>query len=273
MPCEDTLFDPTLPADTLERIRAKEPIASRDFVIMFTARTGSSWLTDVCEATRFLSKPDECFNPTFMPKMTHILGARNMREYVEMLRRRRNTKGLCGFEVTYGQLRATFESEDDFWQYFSGAQYFWLMRRDIVAQAISLAKMVTTGISHSVHTDSATVAETDRHFPYDAEMIGHWLRHILDDEQSTASFFHRFGIRPTAFSYEGMMARGAAETTNFLAAELGLSDRALPDLQSRHQRIATATNRDYADRFRRDAVEFLREVEAERAPWLALCRF
>lgn len=270
---DETLFDPNLSADTLEKRRAAEPLARRDFAIIFSARTGSSWLTDVCEATRFLSRPDECFNPAFMPEMTRVLGARKMEEYVEVLRRRRNTGGLFGFEATPGQLCAVFGNLDAFWQHFSGAHYFWLMRRDIVAQAISLAKMVTTGVGHSVGADSAALAAQDSRFPYDASLIRQWLNHILDDERRAEAFFRRYDVTPTAFSYEGMMARGAVEMANFIAADLGLADRAGPEVTSRHERLATATSRDYAERFRRDAARFLRGVEAERAAWLATCRF
>jgi LPS sulfotransferase NodH len=269
----DKLFDPSQAPETLERIRASEPEARQDFVILFTARSGSSWLTEVCENTGFLSRPDECFNPEFMPEMTQVLGARNMDEYVEVLRRRRNTKGLFGCEATYGQICAVFDNADRFLQYFHNAHYFWLLRRDIVAQAISLAKMVTTGLGHSIQADVATIDRQDRLFSYDSRLIWRWLNHILAEERGTAALLQRFGLTPTAFSYEGMMARGAEAMANFLAVELGLPERAKPGLQSRHAPFATALNRDYAARFRREEVQGLQAVEAERATWLASCRF
>src|SRR5579871_4778068 len=43
--------------------------ADRYYIIFFTPRSGSSWLTSVLSATRHLGYPEEYINPEFLPNI------------------------------------------------------------------------------------------------------------------------------------------------------------------------------------------------------------
>ena len=80
------LFDPEACDSALyQRKLAKRPAARTRFVMHFTPRSGSSWLTDLAEQTGRLGKPGECFNPNFLPRMAARLDAANMDEFVEVM--------------------------------------------------------------------------------------------------------------------------------------------------------------------------------------------
>ncbi|WJS85375.1 Stf0 family sulfotransferase [Paracoccus sp. TOH] len=265
------MFDQNLPPNQLEAERRVRPRAGRSYVIFFTPRSGSSWLTDICERSGRLSRPDECFNPQFMPRMTRALGARNMPEYVELLQRRRNTHGVYGCQITYHQLQAVFADEAAFLAHFPQAPVFWLIRKDIVAQAVSLAKMVATSVSHSALNSNDEITASDRSFDYDPAAIRHWLDHILMAERQTEAMLARHGIAPLRISYEGMTAMGEAGAVARIAQGIGVAPPGDASTGSAHRKIATAKNQDFAQRFHDDAAAYLAEIDDERAPWLTLC--
>lgn len=267
----DKNFDREITAVKLERARQIMPLAERSYAILFTPRSGSSWLTDICEKTGRLSRPDECFNPGFLPVMARALGARDMDEYVELLRRNRNTFGLYGCQLTYHQLKTTFGKEDAFMRYFKNATFFWLIRKDIVAQAVSLAKMVKTSVSHGATASEEKVSESDRIFEYDSANIKHWLNHILAAEIATERFLSTYGLAPVRLSYEGITKMGSEAVLEMIGHHVGvdLTIKAAP--QSLHRKISTDVNKAYAERFVEEEHVFLRQVGELRKKMLDLC--
>ncbi len=265
----DALFrDIEIDAEKLAKLRRK-PRAEKTLAIHFTPRSGSSWLTDIIAQSGALGAAREFFNPKRLPKMAQALGARDLDSYIDLLGRRFGAGGVFSFEITAHQLRAVFPDTDTFIAHFGAVPAVWLIRRDIVAQAVSLAKMVSTSVSHTplASTDSRAAAEAA--FAYDAALIRRWLTHILVAERESEALFAAHAIRPLRLSYEGIMAAGADATLAQLAAHIGVA--ALPPTppEPRHSKLGTSLNADYAARFRREEVALLKRVEAERAPWLA----
>ena len=237
--------------DPVKRARqGRRPPATRDYVIHFTPRSGSSWLTDILAATRRLSAANEAFNPAFVPRMAQALNATDLDDYIAALRRRFNTGGLYGVEVTAHQINAIFGSHDAFHARFATARSFWLIRQDIVAQAVSLAKMVTTKVAHDTGDAAATVARTETAFAYDAALIRRWLEHIRIAERQTEDWFARAGVAPLRMSYEQVTQLTPLQAVNVVARHLGLPDIAPMEFAPRHAKLATGQNSDYAARFR-----------------------
>lgn len=264
-PC---LFDPDIDRTPLLRLM-RRPAADKLFVILFTARSGSSWLTDIARASGRLSYPDECFNPGFLPTMSRALSSATMADYIAALTRRRNTQGVYGCQLTYHHLRAAFHDEAEFLSYFRGAAFFWLMREDFVLQAVSLYKMVKTSVGHAPHADAATRAKADAAFVYDGSGIAHWLNHNLVAERATAAMVARHGLAPLRMSYEDITAAGALATVNLMAGHIGIAPITLDRIESDHVKLGTDRNAEFAARFRSENADLVAAIEAERAPWLA----
>lgn len=257
-------FDPRLYAETM-----KKPAPHTTYVIYFTPRSGSSWLTDVLVQTNRMSLANEVFNPQFMPRIAHAVNAANLDQYINTLQRNHSSNGVYGFEITWHQLNTIFPAHADFIARFGTGPAFWLIRRDIVAQAVSLAKMVTTRIAH---TFTAADTGADDLFPYDHAAIKYWLLHILAAERGTEDLFTRYGITPLRLCYESMMAVGAAGIARIMQTHVGVTPVPGTSYDIRRAILATAQNAAYAERFRRDSARFLRQVEAERAVWLGQLR-
>lgn len=261
---KDVDFDPQLFEDTIKR-----PIARINYVIYFTPRSGSSWLTDVLVQTKRMSLANEAFNPNFIPNIAQAVNASNIDQYVNALKRKHNNHGVYGFEITWHQLNAVFPKHDEFIDYFGTSPAIWLIRRDIVAQAVSLAKMVTTKVAHAPHTSEKDRIEADGAFAYDEALIKRWLLHILAAERGSEELFSRHQILPLRISYEDIMAIGAESVARILMNHVGATPQPDIEFNTRHEKLATGQNTEYADRFRKDCAGFLRDVEQERAVWLS----
>lgn len=261
---KDVTFDPAL----YERV-LKRPAAQTRYVIYFTPRSGSSWLTDILSQTQRLSKANEAFNPNFMPNIARVCNASNLEQYINVMVRRHNHQGVYGFEITMHQLNAVFPDHDMFIEHFGAGPCFWLIRRDIVAQAISLAKMVTTKVAHTSHATDAERAASDAAFPYDARLIRKWLKHILAAEQENETLFANYGLTPLRMSYEQTTTLSDQQMVQVIARHVGVRD--LPDMafETRHAKLGTGLNEEYAARFRKDEAAFMAAVDESRAPMLA----
>lgn len=262
---DSTDFDP----ERYDRyLRIKEP-AEKTYAIYFTARSGSSWLTDIAKQTGRLSDPGECFNPGFVPRMSKALNASNMDQYLEVLRRRRNTHGVFGFEATFYQIRVTFGSVAAFMEHFQSAPCFWLIRQDIVQQAVSLYKMDVTQVSHKAHSDTESRAAAEAKFVYDREKIKYWVRHLLNKEIGSEAMFKEYGLTPLRLSYEVITAMSAHEVVNVIAHHIGEPVIPVGDLSTEHGKLGTSRNVEFATRFREEEAAWMKEVRETRAPWLS----
>lgn len=245
------------------------PAPKRRYVIYFTPRSGSSWLTDAVGGARVLGKPGEFFNPSFVPGIAQHLHAPDLDSYVEALQRHRLRAGTWGVEVTAQQLRAVFPSADAFVRRFEGARTVWLVREDLARQAVSLYKMVRAGVSHGPRVSEEAVRRADAALPYDDRALVRWARHAWDLERETEPLLAAHRAPPLRLSYERMMAAGAAATVARLARHLGRAEVPAPARATPHRKLATALNDDFARRLRDRHRALFDEIDAERADRLA----
>ncbi|MGR3709755.1 MAG: Stf0 family sulfotransferase [Alterinioella nitratireducens] len=249
------------------RIMARRPADIR-YVIYFTPRTGSSWLTDVATGTGRLSKPGECFNPNFVPKIAQSFGATSLDDYVAALLRTRNTDGVFGCQLTYYQLRHTFGEVARFMRHFEQSPCFWLIREDIVLQAVSLMKKAQTKIAHKTQADPDKLHRAEDLFQYDDAQIHLWIKHVRQAEIGTEAVFQSHGLTPLRLSYEIITALGAADLIKVIATHIGADGVETGPSESGHAKIGTDKNAAFADRFRSENRPFITKLEAERAPML-----
>lgn len=261
---KDVVVDPTKRPKFLDR-----PEPRCEYIIHFTPRSGSSWLTDILAATRKLGHANEIFNPTFVPRIAEAVGATDMDEYAQRIKRRFNTQGVFGFEVTAHQLKAVFENYAAFQAYFPTAAHFWLIREDIVIQAVSLAKMVSTKVAHTKGAADASVAHADAQFAYDGPLIRKWLDHIRAAEVQSERWFDENGISPLRMSYETIIPLGAHGMVGVIAGHLGVPTPDLANVPVGHEKLGTSKNTQFADRFREENAGFIQMLTAERAEMLS----
>lgn len=264
---KDVEFD----AKLYERVMTR-PEAQTKYVIYFTPRSGSSWLTDILAQTGRLSRAFEAFNPNFVPNIAKAINASNLNQYSNVMCRRFNTQGVFGFEITMHQLNAVYRKKDNFMDRYGAGPCFWLIRQDIVAQAVSLAKMVTTQVGHTANATAEQRQTSDKAFQYDRALIKQWLNHILVAERLNEELFKDYSLTPLRLSYEQITTLGAARVVDIFAQHIGVSDMPETEVESTHTKLGTSLNDEYSARFREEEAAFIRKVDEERAPWLAkLC--
>jgi len=267
---QDLFRNPEFDPDRFETDMTIAP-ARRRYVIYFTPRSGSSWLTDVLIASKLMGKPQEWFNPNFIPNIARGINANSLEGYVDMLRRKHKRGGYFSTEITIFQLHRVFRDEAAFLEFFPpDIPAFYLRREDMILQAVSLAKAVDTSVFHTKNTAAGAIDEADKAFSYDARGIGKWLAHILDQERRIEAYFDRFGIRPHRLSYEQITTMGEEATVRHFMKHLrpkmyaaGKPERF--SFSPAHRKIGTSRNEEYAARFRREHPERLAEVEEFRA--------
>ena len=255
-----------VPKRRAERLAA--PLPEREFFVLFTPRSGSSMLSDLARRTGALGKPNELFNPNHMAGIARALDATDLDSYVEIARRSQQRGGTFGFKIAYPQLDAVFPSEQAFLDYFEAPKTFWLIRRDIVAQAVSLYKMQKTKLAHSPSSTPEERAAREAEVEYDGAEIQHWLNHIRRAEESTEALIANAGLDPLRMSYERNIELKPNQLANVMVRHVGLRTMRLPGVESAHSKIGSDLNTDFSDRFRAEYADWLARVEAERAPML-----
>lgn len=239
--------------------------AHTTLVFHFTPRSGSSWLSSILESTGILGTGLELFNPDFMADIARAYGARSLAEYIQMARHVSGHSGVLSLEVTSHQLSAAFKNPSEFFRIYENCPSYFLIREDIVSQAVSLTKMVKTGVSHAPQINQDDLNSADETFEYSADEILSWLNHILEAERNSEKFFEDYGVQPLRISYERMFSKDVDQFLSDITEFAGLPQ--LPETvkaQSDHKMLATKINRDFAKRFTYEHEHYLNEVNAER---------
>jgi LPS sulfotransferase NodH len=145
------------------------------YLIVFVLRSSSTRLTHLLRAPGQYGDPEEWFSTEILRAHAPVFGAACTRDYIDQLCRRCNQAGVFAAEVPWLKMRRLCR-ETTFLATLKPQKLIWLIRQDIVAQAVSAVRMVQTGISQSILVDRQTRTEgKDRHH-YDDAAIRHRLR-------------------------------------------------------------------------------------------------
>lgn len=239
------------------------------FVMYFTPRSGSSWVADIASRSKRFGQVTETFNPRHMGRMTKACQAPDLDTYCEIFPRRLQRNGVLGFQVTHHQIARVFGSDQAFLDRYGAVPAFWLIRQDIILQAISLHKMVVTGFAHTPHTNPLERAAAEDAYRYDSEGIRRWLLHILAAEENTDSMFERAGIDPMRMSYEQNVQLSARQLLSIMSRHIGMPHAKVKrSFQTKHEMIRTDRNHAFAAQFREENTAFVEEIEDRRKPRL-----
>ncbi|MAC79544.1 MAG: hypothetical protein CML66_15950 [Rhodobacteraceae bacterium] len=245
--------------------------AKTRYVVFFTPRSGSSRLTDLASRTKALGNPGECYNPAFVPDIAKSYSARNLDEYTQLLLRHRQTKGVFGCEVTHMHVLATHKTGQVFLDTLQPTSTLWLIREDIIAQAVSVSRMMQTKVSHSVSADAGAIAQAEQVFRYEPKVILNVLRRMRWMEDGTEALIRDAGLTPLRLSYEQTVRMQPRRLMAVIGKHVGVPARRmdLDALESSHKKVSGEKSGDFAARFRAEYPDLVAQLEAERAPMLA----
>lgn len=243
------------------------PAPTVRYVIFFTPRSGSSRLTDLMESAGGCGIPGEYFNPLLIKRAATFLGAQGLPDYIDLLSRRKNTGAVFGCELTSSHLYTLFYSHKRFFSLYQPTASLFLIREDIVAQAVSLTRMNQTGVAH-------TLGETDSpdrpvEFQYKPGEIRVHLHRLLAMERQLERIFRLQGIEPLRLSYETLTTLTPEKFVPRIAACINATCDNIHDLESEHRKTGGERSREYIERFSNDNRALLEKVTAARRYTLA----
>jgi len=240
------------------------PAPSQTYAIFFTPRSGSTRLTEMLKASGLSNAPQEFFNEASLHRVAARHSARNMEELAQLLTRKRQINGVFGFEITYLQLVTAFGSANRFVSLMHPDHVLWLVREDIVAQAVSATRLVQTQLAHTLKADARTHDLAEQGFKYDRAAIRAKVRRLMWMEQQTESLFAKTGLSPFRLSYEMVNQLGPNRALALLCDKLGL-DAPTGPAQETHDKLPGQKAEEFAKRFRAENPRFLCGVDRKRA--------
>jgi LPS sulfotransferase NodH len=235
-----------------------------NYVIIFMARSGSSWLTSLLSGTERLGHPEEYINPNFVREVARSLNSRVPRDFLKLLKRRRKTaNGVFGIEARahdiehFGQ-RVFFEEFDE------TALLYNLWRENIFAQTVSLFRALATGRWHSYEADGGAQVPD-----YDADAIERLALQLLREENANIEMLQGTRRRFKSICYETMIEDRDASLRMFaddLAVGLDAAHFGGPKVRE-HTKIGDAWNDEIERRFRAERRDFTVQLENRRLIW------
>lgn len=250
-PVHEPLIVPPADVDSAE--------ADRCILVLFTPRSGSSWLTRIASATRQLGFLEEYINPDFIPEVSAAMRGAGPATLLSTLKRHAKTEnGVFSMETRAVDI-ALFGETRFFEAFGPGTAIFLLWRDNIVAQGISLYRAVTTGRYHSNDPPMAPPA-------YDADEIAEWMRHIVETENENLALLDRRGLHARFMRYEDIVRdRRTALTILADAVRVTLTEaQRVASARAEPLKIADQWNLGAEQRFREERREFVRALEARR---------
>src|SRR5271166_1902157 len=233
---------------TLDRDMATIAPSDKNYIIFFTPRSGSSWLTSILSATEKLGYPEVYVNPAFVRDVVKTTNARTPELLIKMLRRKcKTSNGVFGIEVRAIDV-SLFGEREFFGEVDPATVIYCLWRGNTVARGISLYRAGTTGRFHSSE-EKVPPARA-----YSATDIRYWIQDVANAESANLRMLEQHNLTARFLCYEDLV--GDCSTALSLFAEpLGVSlDAAEPNQQPSDglTKIADAWNFATEVRFRRE---------------------
>ncbi len=252
------------PQPKFNDIKSKPPADLR-YVIFFTPRSGSSYLTDLIRSAGTIGDAGEVFNPKIAAKVAGAMGSKSIEDYTDSIVRARNTDGVFGAEIVWTHLDFMFKDERQFLELVKPDRYVWLTRKDYIAQAVSIMSMGQTKLGHAKNVTDEEIAAARAAITYDAKRIKSAANRIVWMELQSEQFFKRHGITPLRLDYDSMMQTPGRDVLSRIVAHLGV-EVTLPDAPSSpHRKLAGTKSAEFAERFRTEHKQFVKRMDKARA--------
>lgn len=173
---------------------------AQTYAVLFTPRSGSTWLTHEISSYVVLSHPDEYFNLHTFEDSLALNKSNNIYEYYDSVANKRvSPAGVFGFQISYFDL-AELEKLAGLRSLMTGRQvFFYLRRNNFIAQAVSLYFAEQTNVFHSSKNEKISIR---RDVQYDKERIKFWARHILQQEYGIESWLSTNYVTSLWLTYE-----------------------------------------------------------------------
>lgn len=230
----------------------EQTISSKNYVICFTERSGSTMLCSILKATGVLGMPEEYLNPRgsiqlFLDKYP----ASNILQYFDALRRHQiSTNGVFGIKTCFIDFEPLINHQM-ISKLLNPVKFIYLMRKDIVLQAISAYVARCSGIWHLTEDGIITDGqEIKSDCEYDEAAILSHVDRLIYERMQWERFFALYSIDPLRVAYEEVLEE-PEKLVRHIAKFLGedISIRVGLDM-SATRKIGGGRNQEWAEQIR-----------------------
>ena len=174
----------------------------RGYAICTAPRSGSAYLCQLLESTEVLGRPDEYFNPAIkiLPGMADH-PADPTAQLEQITTRGATPNGVYGFELFAAQ--ADRAASTHWPSALPNLKFIRLIRRDLLGQALSLARAQQTGQYRASFKITGEAV-------YDREEIQALLTRSVQAQARWELYFARIGLQPLTLVYEDIVERPQA---------------------------------------------------------------
>lgn len=177
---------------------------SKNYLICFGERSGSTMLISLLSKTNVLGRPDEFINPRgVMQRYVGLCGARDIDDYFSCLRSKWATSnGVFGMKAAYLDFAPVLNA-DLIDHFLSPVRYIYLTREDILRQAVSLALAKATGVWYAAAKAGPPVATPEPDL--DEKLVLGMINQLNRDRDNWEKFFASRNIQPLRITYEQLV--------------------------------------------------------------------
>lgn len=231
------------------------------YVILFTARSGSTFLTHEVANAKVLSTPNEWFSWLYAREDMTKHGGTPFDFVKRLIDSQRSELGVFGVETNRLMLEL-FEDLIPLQKLFPRKpRWFFLRRRNVVMQAISNYLADASQIFHSYQRGDGTDQKI-KSVEYDGEKLKKYIKNFINEEIWLADRFAKMHVEPVNLYYEDV-THDPKSATKTISNVLGIwlpSDYLNQDIANPIKRMASEQNRAFEDRFRSEEDAFLEEM-------------
>ncbi|WP_323761819.1 Stf0 family sulfotransferase [Maricaulis sp.] len=232
------------------------------YAICLVPRSGSTFLAHLLKETDRFGFPNEWLAVALAEEQARETGAGDWDTlFRRVMARHASPNGITGIELALAHLswgrQATGRQSilDPSWA------YFYLRRRNIVRQAISMHVAHQSGVLHSFQLDDDARRVRDAVL-YDTPAIRSWIKFLQDEELKWEREFGSLGIEPVRLYYEDITTR-PERAVRLFSNVLGLSETPAGKT-SPIERVGTSRTDEWEDRYRSEDGDFLASLAYHR---------
>jgi len=249
--------------DIIRRPVCKTP-ASLGYLICILPRSGSTYLTHLLRDNRHYGYPNEWFNYDSIKAIISQNDLYGFNDYLEYIWRENSSpEGIFGVQLSYPQYRCLNEIIPLEGVLGDGFKWFFLRRKNIVQQAISLYIAHNTGVYHWYCFDPDKDSRSLADIPYDNARITRFIEEILDHERKFERVFTERGVEPVRLYYEELVDN-AASIMQIFREELGVDRGLLANDTKAVRRLFGGINAKFEERYRSQNRRYLEGLSMSR---------
>jgi LPS sulfotransferase NodH len=233
------------------------------YAICMTPRTGSTYLAYMMRDTNVFGFPDEWLSLHLARGEAISVGASEPASLLRrVLAKYASKNGISGVEISLGHLvsarraGAIDESLD------RKMKFFYLRRRNIVRQGLSMHSAHQSGVLHSFQMNEDAKVVRDAVI-YDTHAVRQHIKMIHDEELMWEREFGARHIEPDRIYYEDIVQRPERILRRF-AHILGLPDAPIVPAKSEITKVTDARTDEWEARYREEDAKYLAGLTRHR---------